>query len=131
MVAPRFLTYGQNNITKYVLSDSCHIVTRTDVPDGAGGITQTWVTGPDTIPCSYMFITGDELIQAQQLAPDATYNVNLPAVLPTGVSITANKRLVVTDHLSGEQMTFEVKVVTRASAAFTTELLCKFIGGDQ
>lgn len=86
-----------------------------------GEPSRTWATD-DEVWASYDSLSGTELVEAQAMAKDATYQVKMR--FRTGV--TTAKRLIVLDNREGSTTTLNILHVRDVeSAGVELELLCK------
>ena len=60
-----------------LMPDTVEVVATSLTPDGYGGQTAT-ETVTATVPCSWVRLTGQELLAAQKVAPSATVAVTVP-----------------------------------------------------
>lgn len=87
------------------------------------------VYGTETSPCRFRTLSGNELVQAQRLAAQATIEVVLPYSRLSEVS--PEDRLIVTETETGVDHDLQVQYIPRSSYMAATRLLCKelSIGG--
>ena len=64
-----------------LLPDTCNLLTATNTPDGAGGVTTTWGTASASVACRMDYTSqnrADESITAASLRPYSGYILSIP-----------------------------------------------------
>jgi head-tail adaptor len=61
-----------------LLPDTCNILSVTETPDGAGGMTQTWGTASAGVACRLDYQTGMETIAGGALRAYSRYILTVP-----------------------------------------------------